>query len=138
MFLSLRSFNLYVIGFVDWILSTRNYLFSPIRCATFFEYFSFVFTYPDFIRSPTLNLGLDDNCFISQYKLKYTVLSFFLLLASTGVILMELCLTLLYWSSIFGSMSKYTKKLANMAEGTASSDAITKHQLDTAMIDKTW
>ena len=28
------------------------------------------------------------------------------------------------------------KKLANMAEGTASSDAITKHQLDTAMIDK--
>ena len=49
---------------------------------------------------------------------------------------MELCLTLLYWSSIFGSMFKYTKKLANMVEGTASSDAITKHQLDTAMIDK--
>jgi len=27
-------------------------------------------------------------------------------------------------------------KLTNVAEGTASSDAITKHQLDTAMIDK--
>ena len=28
------------------------------------------------------------------------------------------------------------KKLKNVGEGTASSDAITKHQLDTAMIDK--
>ena len=28
------------------------------------------------------------------------------------------------------------KKLNNVGEGTASSDAITKHQLDTAMIDK--
>ena len=28
------------------------------------------------------------------------------------------------------------KKLANIGEGTPSSDAITKHQLDTAMIDK--
>ena len=136
MFLSLRSFNLYVIGFVDWILSTRNYLFSPIRCATFFEYFSFVFTYPDF--KTNLEFGFRCQLLHIAIWIEYTVLSFFLLLASTGVILMELCLTLLYWSSIFGSMSKYTKKLANMAEGTASSDAITKHQLDTAMIDKTW
>ena len=28
------------------------------------------------------------------------------------------------------------RKLTNVAEGTASSDAITKHQLDTALIDK--
>ena len=28
------------------------------------------------------------------------------------------------------------KKLTNVAEGTASSDAITKHQFDTALVDK--
>ena len=45
------------------------------------------------------------SCF--AFRLKYTVLSFFFLLASIGVILMDLCLVLLYWLYIFGSMSKY-------------------------------
>ncbi|CAH3131269.1 unnamed protein product, partial [Porites lobata] len=35
-----------------------------------------------------------------------------------------------------GKYDTVNKKLANVAEGTASSDAITKHELDTAMIDK--
>ena len=32
--------------------------------------------------------------------------------------------------------NKENRKLTNVTEGTVSSDAITKHQLDTAMIDK--
>lgn len=35
-----------------------------------------------------------------------------------------------------GNYDMVNKKLANVAEGTASSDAITKHQLGTALIDK--
>ena len=35
-----------------------------------------------------------------------------------------------------GNYDMVNKKLANVGEGTASSDAITKHQLNTAMIDK--
>ena len=47
-----------MIGFVDWILSTRNnYLLSPIRCVTFVEYF---FLYLLILTlSPILNLDLD-------------------------------------------------------------------------------
>ena len=35
-----------------------------------------------------------------------------------------------------GKYDTVNKKLAKVAEGTASSDAITKHELDTSMIDK--
>ena len=35
-----------------------------------------------------------------------------------------------------GNYDMVNKKLVNVAEGTARSDAITKHQLDTALIDK--
>ena len=48
----------------------QEYLFSPIRCV------------PILTLSPALNWGLDDNCSISPCRLKYTVLSFFFLLAS--------------------------------------------------------
>ena len=83
----------------------QEYLFSTIRCVSFVKYFLLYLLI--LTLSPTLNLGLDDNCSISPYRLKYTVLSFFFLLASTGVILMELCLVLLYWLSIFGDVKKF-------------------------------
>ena len=35
-----------------------------------------------------------------------------------------------------GNYAMVNKKLTNVGEGTSNSDAITKHQLDTAMIDK--
>ena len=96
-------FNLWVIGFVDWILSIRN--ISSVQLGVYPLSNTFLLYLLILTLSPTLNLGLHDNCFVSPYRLKYTVLSFFFLLASTGVILMELWLVLLYCSNIF--MSRY-------------------------------
>ena len=93
-----------MIGFVDWILSIRNYLFSPIRCVAFIKHLSFVFTYPDFIANLEFRFRWQ-YCSISPCTLKYKVLSFFFLLASICGILMELCLVLLYCFSIFGNIS---------------------------------
>ena len=92
---------------MDWILSIRNYLFSPIRCVAFIKHLSFVFTYPDFIANLEFRFRWQ-YCSISPCTLKYKVLSFFFLLASICGILMELCLVLLWGFSIFGCMSKYT------------------------------
>ena len=78
----------------------KEYLFSPIRCV------------PILTLSPALNWGLDDNCSISLCRLKYTVLSFFFLLASMGITLMELCSVLLY--CLKAAVCKYRLKVCKM------------------------
>ena len=71
----------------DWVCGLdfidQEYLFSPIRCVFFIKYFSLILAYPNFITNLE-PIGLDDNYSISPYRLKYTLLSFFSLLASTG------------------------------------------------------
>ena len=75
------------------ILDSINckYFLSTIWCVTFVKYFSLIFAYSDLII--IFNFGLDDNCSVSPYRLKYTKPSFFFF-APTGVILIELCLVL--------------------------------------------
>ena len=79
----------------------QEYLFSPIRRV------------PILTLSPALNWGLDDNCsIVSLGRLKYTVLSFFFLLASMGVTLMELWSVLLYY--LRAAVCKYRLKVCKM------------------------